>query len=179
MVEPIFSKIAKQCRITLPGIIMILGVLVPAAASATVSSADEEEVTRVEVVDWSQWMSDRVEVDPQLLGYWDTETLGKIRITTTPIANNTYFVETEKRIVPCFQIDVSGRHYILIATRASESLDLAPEVFSYTIVGDSIEMTRLNGTDTGAFFSSPEAFTKFASDAHVENLLVPVDFRRI
>ena len=179
MVESIFRKIANQCRGILPGVLMIPGVLVPAVVSAIDFTAEEEDVTRVEVVDWSQWMSDAVETDPQLVGNWETETLGKIRITTTPIASNTYFVQTGDRIVPCFQIDASGRHYLLIATRATESLEIAPEVFSYTTSGDTIEMKKLSGTDSGNVFCDPDSFTRFVSESPMETLLVPVDFRRI
>ena len=181
MVDSLLKKVVAGCKGTLPGLFMVLGVLMHTAISASEMPVDgeEEDVTRVEVVDWSMWMNNSVEVNPLLVGNWQTDSLGTIRISTTPIANNTYFVETHERIVPCFQIDVLDRHYILIATRASESLEIVPEVYCYSVDGDSLEMERLNDADAVGIFSSPEAFIHFASADEIENLLTPVRFNRI
>ena len=180
MVDSLLEKVFAGCKGTLPGLFMVLGVLMHTAVSAVEIPADgEEDVTRAEALDWSMWMDNSVEVNPLLVGNWQTDALGAIRISPTPIANNTYFVETHERIVPCFQINVRDRHYILIATRASESMEIVPEVYCYSVNGDSLEMERLDDTDVAGIFSSPEAFIHFASTDEIDHLLTPVQFSRI
>lgn len=141
----------------------------------------EEDVTRAEPLDLSVWMSNDVEANPLLVGKWDTETLGVIQISTTPVAKNTYFVQTEERIVPCFQIDVKDQHYIVIGTHASEDLELIPQVYRYSISGDEdlVEMQKLEANQMDGAFRNVDAFIQFVSSETIEDLLIPVQFKRI
>lgn len=141
----------------------------------------DEEVTRAEVLDLSSWMSDDVEVNPLLMGAWQTETLGVIEIVQMPFAKNACFVQTRGRMVPAFQVDVGEQHYFVIGMHASEQLELVPEVYECVLSEENmqLEISRLEWSSTSSSFESMQDFVRFVGAEKGEVTKSPNQFKRI
>ena len=101
----------------------------------------EEPVTIVQPLDLGAWMSDKIEIDSALFGEWQSgESREHLGIYQSPVASNACFIAMQNRFVPGFLMEYQGKHYIIVGSHASESLQLIPQVLEFSFESENQKM---------------------------------------
>jgi hypothetical protein len=146
----------EACSVVLIQNRQIFSVIVPlflagmifAASSKMDAEAIEADVTVAQVMDLGNWFQDGASAASKLVGTWTAAEaeVASLQILPFPVADNAVLVSRGNRMVPGFLHKIEGQDLLLVASEASEQLEIIPEIWWIdTHAGEAIIMRVENG----------------------------------